>query len=432
VKVLYDLTYATRGKSGIPKDTKQVALALSRIKSIDTDFILSPKRILGLRNSNSKKTRWLANEINASLNNDFGRLQFPPLANLIRIVKSAVTLRRKVSARKMNFEQSKNILSYVLDLQGQFLEKPINSVLIYPISLQARFARPKKLGLFKLNTNEYDFFIQQQVDPIQVSRNTLHIIRLHDFLPVQFPQYFDALSVKVFNESLEKMIARNDKVWVFDSKHTAVQFNELFGEQRTYAIPCAIETNFLPTIRKRNQILMVNTIEPRKRVDLAIQSFLEAKRKRLIDSTWKLKIIGANGWLQDDLFSNLKSGRFGKDVLFTSNASDYEISLAYSESRVVFSASKAEGFGLPPLEGMAYGCLPLISDIPQHRETIRDFGMYFDGSHIEQIAELIGRASAEAKRLSVSRMELMRKHILDSYSPEVIQRKWEVFLSEIA
>ena len=432
MRVLYDLTYATRGKSGIPKDTKQVALALSRTNSIKTDFFLSPKRMLGFKFFNSKDSHWSSSYINASLNDDPGRLQFPRLISLIGLARSAVTLRRKVTAKRMNSEQSENILSHVLDLEGQFPKNEINSVLISPIPLQARFARPKRLGLFKLNTKSYDFFIQQQVDPIKVSRGTLHVIRLHDFLPIQFPQYFDALSVKVFAESLEKMIAENDKFWVFDSKETADQFKKHFGEHKTFAIPCAIQTNLLPKIRKKNQILMVNTIEPRKRIELAIQSFLEAKRRKYIDSTWRLKIIGANGWLQDDLYSNLKAGRYGKDVIFISNATDFEITLAYSESKILFSTSKAEGFGLPPLEGLNHGCLPLISDIPQHRETIRDFGIYFDSSETEQIAELIGHASARTAKLTESKRDRMRKYILDSFSPEVIQRKWEKFLFEIA
>jgi hypothetical protein len=40
---MYDLTYAARGKSGIPKDTKSVAEILLDMDDVELEFVISPK-----------------------------------------------------------------------------------------------------------------------------------------------------------------------------------------------------------------------------------------------------------------------------------------------------------------------------------------------------------------------------------------------------
>jgi len=43
LKILYEITYGTRGNSGIPRDTKQVGKVLLEKKDFSTDFILNPR-----------------------------------------------------------------------------------------------------------------------------------------------------------------------------------------------------------------------------------------------------------------------------------------------------------------------------------------------------------------------------------------------------
>jgi glycosyltransferase involved in cell wall biosynthesis len=51
-------------------------------------------------------------------------------------------------------------------------------------------------------------------------------------------------------------------------------------------------------------------------------------------------------------------------------ATDQEIVAAYRSASVVVSASRFEGFGLTPIEGLAMGLPVIASDIPPHREFL--------------------------------------------------------------
>ena len=42
--------------------------------------------------------------------------------------------------------------------------------------------------------------------------------------------------------------------------------------------------------------------------------------------------------------------------------------------------SFAEGFGLPPLEALSLGTPAVVSDIPAHRDAIRDYGVFLNST----------------------------------------------------
>ena len=63
--------------------------------------------------------------------------------------------------------------------------------------------------------------------------------------------------------------------------------------------------------------------------------------------------------------------------LRTTWASDQEIVEAYRQADVVVSASRFEGFGLTPMEGIAMGLPVVASDIPPHREFLGDAVRFF-------------------------------------------------------
>lgn len=121
---------------------------------------------------------------------------------------------------------------------------------------------------------------------------------------------------------------------------------------------------------------------------------------------------------------NLREQVFGPDIVFKENCSDFELAIVYSESKIVLSATAAEGFGLTPLEGMAYGCLPVVSDIPQHHETIQDLGLYFEGESPRRIAEKLGQALEVLSKNELEVSKKLMKHIRTNYSEELISKKW--------
>ena len=436
MKILYELTYATRGQSGIPRDTASVAKMLVNEKDFQTDLVLNPRTHIQRSIFKQPKENWESEVLGSALRKEPGRSVLPPLFTSGLIFLQSLSLKRKAPFYFMSEKMNLNALEHLklLKLSGALASTRVGLI---SISYLARFARPGFLKPFKLATSEYDVFIQQQVDPMGVEKNTIHVVRLHDFLPVTHPQLFDQNAVKIFTKSLRIMLKGKKKIWVMDSESTAKDFKEYFGaDLDVRVIPCSITpaksggAQF--TTARKNQICVVNTIEPRKRVSLAISGFREAKSMGKLSSDWELIIIGAEGWQEKNLASGLRKGVFGSDIIFKENAADFELQQVFSESKIVLSAAAAEGFGLPPLEGMINGCVPVVSDIPQHRETVRENGFYFSGENPEGIANALGKAAAIVADNDSQIAKNLRNYVEENYSEEVIGKMWGKFINSLA
>ncbi len=431
MKILYEMTYATRGQSGIPRDAKTLAQVLINDDDIHSDFLLNPRSYTKKTRATNQVSQWASNELGDALRPEPGRSAIPPVFISVLILLQSFSARRTVSKLKLDSSQTKNVFDF-LKLKVGNNQDSKSRVYLLSLSYLARFARVSFLGPFKIKTSEYDFFIQQQVDPIQVSKRTKHIVRLHDFLPISHPQFFDQNGVKVFSKSLRLMLKGRDKTWVMDSHQTARDFKEYFGEELdVHVIPCVVkvkDSNLGESSVRKNQLCMVNTIEPRKRVNLAIAGFREAKTSGLISEDWELVIVGNEGWQEKSLVGNLRKQLFGTDIRFMESAPDFELEKVYKESKILLSTTAAEGFGLPPLEGMAHGCLPVVSDIPQHHETVGDFGFYFSGDEPMNVAAKIGEAvhSLDGQELSMARR--LMQHVQERYSEQVISKLWSELL----
>lgn len=140
-----------------------------------------------------------------SLRHEPGRSAIPTPITFGLIFCQSLSLNHRVTLDFLDERMTKNALRYLKVLQNNELRQKTRLALI-SVSYLARFSRPRYLKPFKLATPEYQVFIQQQVDPIAVGKKTIHVVRLHDFLPITHPQYFDQNGVKLFSKSLRIML----------------------------------------------------------------------------------------------------------------------------------------------------------------------------------------------------------------------------------
>ncbi|HKC63822.1 MAG TPA: glycosyltransferase family 1 protein [Pyrinomonadaceae bacterium] len=115
-------------------------------------------------------------------------------------------------------------------------------------------------------------------------------------------------------------------------------------------------------------ILFVGTIEPRKNLLTLVRAFEEITRSTRLSP--QLVIAGKEGWLTDELFSNIRKKGLEDRLLFTGYIRDEELRALYSSCRAFVYPSIYEGFGLPPLEAMACAAPVITSRIPTLVETV--------------------------------------------------------------
>jgi glycosyltransferase involved in cell wall biosynthesis len=93
-----------------------------------------------------------------------------------------------------------------------------------------------------------------------------------------------------------------------------------------------------------------------------------------------------------------------------------EIGALYAEARAFFFPSLYEGFGRPPVEAALLGTLPVVSDIPVHREALAGVKeTIFLPLHDEQLWVQTMLELSEKPKIMVS--EQSRNWILQQYSP---------------
>lgn len=142
--------------------------------------------------------------------------------------------------------------------------------------------------------------------------------------------------------------------------------------------------------------LMVGTIEPRKRHAVTLAAF---------DRLWKegraanLVIIGRIGWEVDELVQSvLDHPQYGRSLFLCHQVGDAELRIAMAKASAVIMASKAEGFGLPIVEALAFGISIIATDIPIFREIAGDAGRYFPPDDVGGLTAVIKQFIANPKQ----------------------------------
>ena len=92
-------------------------------------------------------------------------------------------------------------------------------------------------------------------------------------------------------------------------------------------------------------------------------------------------------------------------LVFHDGASDEEYRDVLLGATAVVTASRAEGFGIPLVEGMALGTPAVVSDIPIFREIGGDAALYFDPSSPASIAAAVRRLEGEWEARSAASVE---------------------------
>jgi glycosyltransferase involved in cell wall biosynthesis len=118
------------------------------------------------------------------------------------------------------------------------------------------------------------------------------------------------------------------------------------------------------SLASRTGVLFVGTLEPRKNAPLVIDA-VRRLRQRGVDAS--LSIVGKTGWGDQDWSRQLPDEG---SIRLLGFVPDEELLALYRRTAILVCPSEVEGFGLPVLEAMAQGVLPIVSNTPALVELV--------------------------------------------------------------
>jgi glycosyltransferase involved in cell wall biosynthesis len=138
---------------------------------------------------------------------------------------------------------------------------------------------------------------------------------------------------------------------------------------------------YKPSADAEKYILAVSSMDPRKNFVRLVKAF-----NQIEDKSIKLYIIGMRfkAFNTPDLEELV-----GENIHLPGYIDDEALQLMYQNALLSIYPSLYEGFGLPPLESMTYGCPVINSDIPALHEVSEDAALYVDPFDVNDITNKI-------------------------------------------
>ncbi|MEJ7784161.1 MAG: glycosyltransferase [Solirubrobacteraceae bacterium] len=162
-----------------------------------------------------------------------------------------------------------------------------------------------------------------------------------------------------------------------------------------------------PSVMRDNQpfLLSVGRLNVRKNLAFTVSAALESGA---ISASTPLIVVGEREGMATDLANNFRAAISSGVVRLVGRVTPAELAWLYSRAAGFVYLSLDEGFGLPPIEALAFGCPVLVSDIPVFRETL--------GARGEFVSPTDGQAAAIAISELVKRGNRTRPHTDSVYT----------------
>jgi glycosyltransferase involved in cell wall biosynthesis len=210
---------------------------------------------------------------------------------------------------------------------------------------------------------------------------------IYDLIPLHFPEWVAPLTRRMHGRKYRNAARTCDVIFAI-SRYTADDVAETlrFPRERVHVAYPGVDDRFRPDGERRElgapYVLGVSTVEPRKNLDVLLDTFALVREGR---PELELAIAGPSGW-------GAGVGPRGEGVRWLGFVPDDELPELYRGAAASVYPSRFEGFGIPIVESMACGTPVVSSAHPSLDEASGDVALRADPSSPEAFAHAIERA----------------------------------------
>jgi len=221
------------------------------------------------------------------------------------------------------------------------------------------------------------------------------------------------------NYLLKKMVQfnlRHADFFTSDSEFMAEEMRSLLPKRKLDILIANFGIEIIEKDFLKENIIYSNRLHKKlyqiESVINAFKLFLENS----IDKTWKL-VIAATGEETNNLKSMVEHLNLKGNVEFVGWVDQDKNVEYYSKARLFVSIPESDATSISLLEAMAYGCIPVLSDLPANREWIDDGK---NGIIVNSPSENIFE---RALKLNISEVASINKRIIIEKGTKVANKK---------
>ena len=243
------------------------------------------------------------------------------------------------------------------------------------------------------------------IPPFRAAKH--HVITVHDLTFMHYPDYITAESRRYYNDQINAAVTQADHI-LSDSESTKQDMIDMLNvsADKITVHMLGVDEQFKPLLKQETQpvinalnlpdsyILCVGTLEPRKN----IIGLAQAYRDLLIDipDAPPIVIVGRAGWHYEQLMKDLEAVGINDHLIFPDDVSDEQLPAVYNHALTLVTPSFYEGFGLPALEAMACGTVPIVSNLSSLPEITGDVGLLIDPHDTSTIAAALKKVLTDS------------------------------------
>ena len=226
---------------------------------------------------------------------------------------------------------------------------------------------------------------------------------VYDMTYLRFPETMDGKNLKRLRQDMKYSVARSDHIITISefSKREIMELLEV-PEEKISVVYCApsLVRDYSESEETAEKfgirdpfLLYVGTIEPRKNLTRLLRAFDLLKQRHRIPH--RLVLAGGKGWGNTEIYQTAQALPCSDDIIFTGYISSGEKNWLYRHAATFVFPSLYEGFGIPPLEAMFFGCPVVCADAASLPEVAGKAAELVDPAEVESISSGIWRVLSD-------------------------------------
>jgi glycosyltransferase involved in cell wall biosynthesis len=252
--------------------------------------------------------------------------------------------------------------------------------------------------------------------PVALSRDVPYVLTVHDLSFVHQPRDFSAYERLWHRLARPNRLATRARRVLTDTEAVRTQVIEewALSPERVRAVrlgPGRAEWHAdsdrgaeRPAVAGGLHVLAVGALEPRK-LPLVLTRAHALARERGLQARL---VFAGDGPLRGEVEAS------GATVL--GHVADAELDAAYGQALCLACVSREEGFGFTPLEALAAGAPPVVSDLPVFAETLGDAALVVPADDVEALAGALLRLEGDPE---------LRSRLVEAGRTKLGELSWE-------